>query len=473
MIHPNAPLVHPTRKEDDMTTHPEPPAAADYIALAASSFHPARQIEPATPAGDADQSEPEDDAIEAHPLNVQPVAGLNLGWVDEYADCFTELTGSPREFNRLAGLVTAAAAIQRKACLRMSFGDVYPNVFACIIAPSSVYHKSAAIHKPRLILHRAQLDKLLLSELMTSEGLLKELQGQPSGVILRDEIGTLFDSHNTKYLRQLKPDLTAVYDCYPYSRRLSAGEIKVEKPYLNILGATTPTRFHEGITLTDWQDGFLARWLFVMPEGDPDFDAMTGMFADRHEARVQRLADALTHINRQEPTDFLFQDNAHQLWDAWQRNAARNAFYFGDDVTAALVTRNAAYALKFAIILSALNGSWGHITPETMQTSIDLADTFKAYAHRLLASRDDHRIRGDKLQRVFTAILKLGDESTAKRIMQQTGMRKGQLTPCIDRLCNEGAIVPVTATKPGKNGRAYQVTTYSAMVKELPIKAWK
>ena len=355
----------------------------------------------------------------------------------------------------------------------MSFGDIYPNIYACIIARSSVYHKSSAIHKPRLVLQRAQLDRLLLSELATSEGLLKELQGQPSGVILRDEIGTLFDSNNVKYLRNLKPDLTAIFDCFPYSRRLSNEEIKVEKPYLSILGATTPARFYEGISLTDWQDGFLARWLFTMPERDPDFDAMTGLFVIQHEARVQQLANGLNRLNHYELTDFLFTDNAHQLWDTWQRESARNAFYFGDDVAAAIVTRYAAYALKFALILSAINGDWGSITPDTMQTAIHLADSYKGYAHRLLAEKDEHKVSGAKLQRVFVAIVKLGELATAKRIMQKTGLKKIALTPCIDRLSAEGAIVPTTTTTKAKNGREYEHTVYTAMTKELPIKAWK
>lgn len=411
--------------------------------------------------GAVDDDTPE----QAHPLDVQPKAELQLGWVDDYADLMTLLTGSPRAFNVLAGLVIAATAIQRRARLRMSFGDIYPNIYAAVIAPSSVYHKSSALAKTRVMLQRAMLDNLLLSELFTSEGLLKQLQGQQAGLALRDEIGTLFASHNTKYLANLKPDLTALYDCYPYSRRLSNDDVKVPSPYLNILGATTPTRFFEGVSYMDWQDGFLARWLFVVPDQEPDFDAMTGLFTSEHDAKLLGLATTLINIDRQRETDFELVSPAFKLWDAWQRKAAKDAYYYGDDVTAAIVTRYAAYALKFAMILAAVNNKWGTITPATMQTAMDLADSFKATVYKLLSLKANYGVSGAKLQKVFRVIKgKAGTEGiTQREIGQLCHMRKAELTPCMEKLITIGAVMAVNG---GKADR------YIPAVENLPAKAW-
>lgn len=398
-----------------------------------------------------------------NPLSVAGVGdGLQLGWVDEYARLMTRLTGAPFEFNRLAGLVTVAAAIQRRAWLPMAFGDIYPNIYAAIIARSSVYHKSSALSKPRALLKRAMLDRLLLSELATSEGLLKQLAGQSSGVIFRDEIGTLFASHSQKHLVMLKPDLTALYDCGPYSRRLSNDSVKVDAPYLNILGATTPTRFYEGVSLTDWQDGFLARWLFVMPEGEPDFDAMTGLFTAQHDAELGALAVALVNIDRQPETPFTLAGNAHKRWDAWQRQAAKDAYLYGDDVIAAIVTRYAAYALKFAMILAAVNGSWGTVTEDTMQTAIALADSYKAGMGKLLAERNNYGISGAKLQKVFAVVKrKAGDKGATRKVVQQyTRLKASEAGACLDKLLDIGAIVETDRR-------------FFAAAENLPIKAWK
>jgi len=410
-------------------------------------------------AGDADE-----DLV--NPLEVQHHANLQLGWIDEYTALMTRLTGSPREFNQLCGLVTAAAAIQRRAKLAMAFGDIYPNIYGAIVAPSSVYHKTGALSKPRALLRRANLDDLLMPETGTSEGWLRQLSMQSSGLIIRDEIGTLFSSHGVKYLANLKPDLTALYDCLPYSKRLSNELIRVESPYLNILGATTPTRFFESVTATDWRDGFLARWLFVLPEGEPDFDAMTGLYTAEHDAEIGRLSTALVNIDAQRETNFVLRGNAHKLWDSWQRKAAKDAFYFGDDVTAAIVTRYAAYALKFAIILAAVNGSWGDITEHTMQTAIELADNYKLTAHKLLSEKQNFGISGAKLQKVFLYIQQKGgaDGATSRDISRFANLRKADVEPCIEKLLEIGAIVE----KP--NGRTMR---YVTVAKELPVKAWK
>jgi hypothetical protein len=401
---------------------------------------------------------------EHHPLDIEPQAGLNLGWIDEYADFMTKLTVSPPEFNQLAGLVLAATAIQRRARLRMSFGDIYPNIYAAFVAQSSVYHKSSSTAKARQMMQRAMLDNLLLSELMTSEGLLKQLQDKPAGLVIRDEIGTLFASHNTKYLANLKPDLTALYDGYPYSRRLSNEEIKVQAPYLNILGATTPARFFEGVTFTDWQDGFLARWLFVMPDTEPDFDAMTGLFTTDHDARMGQLAIKLMQIDREPVRDFTLTDDALEMWYAWQRKATKEAYYYGDDVTAAIVTRYAAYALKFSIILTAINGKWGLIAKDTMATSMALADNYKATVYKLLTEKTNYGVSGAKVQKVFEVIRRYGPEGVStKTIYQAANMKRGEAQPILEKLIEIGAV----STE--KNGRGMR---YTAAVERIPVKSW-
>ncbi len=413
-----------------------------------------------------DQAAQDDDDDQANPLRKGAAGTLRLGWVDQYARWSTRLTGAPYEFNRLCAMVTIAAAIQRKAVLPMAFGDVHPNIYGAVIASSSVFHKSTAIQKPRAVLKRAMLDHLIFAEQPTPEGLSKQLAAQPNGLIIRDEIGTLFSSHNQKYLINLKPDLTAIYDGLPYSRQLSQESVKVEAPYLNILGATTPTRFYEGVSQMDWQDGFLARWLFVLPEGEPDFDAMTALYTAQDDAALGALATTLVNIDRQSETTFTLAGDAHRLWDAWQRQAIKDAYHYGDDIITAIVSRYSAYALKFAMILAASNDSWGIITPETMQTAIDLADHYKVGPYKLLSERRNFGISGAKLQKIFNVIKrKDGGEGVTQREAQQLShLRKNEVSQCIEKLLEIGAIVDKTV---GKR------TCYIAVAEQLPVKMWR
>ena len=240
----------------------------------------------------------------------------------------------------------------------------------------------------------------------------------------------------------------------------------MDAPFLNILGATTPARFYDAITATDWQDGFMARWLFVLPEGEPDFDAVAGLYEAQHDAEIGRLAVTLQNLDRQREQDFTLAGDAFSLWDGWQRQTAKDAYYYGDDTIAAVVTRYSAYALKFSLILAAVNGEWGRVTLPTMQTAIHLADSFKRSVARLLREKDEHLVSGAQLQKVFKAIQILNTDGkgvTTKSILQRAHLRKAQLTPCLEKLSEIGAI----AYQKVGNG-----TRYWAMTEELPIRSW-
>lgn len=400
------------------------------------------------------------------PLDVQPVRDLRLGWINQYIDLMIELTASPREFHQLAALVIVATAIQRKAFLPMSFGNVYPNIYGCIVAMSTVYAKSTAIYRTRQVLQAAMMEKLLIPAHGSSEGLIKQLSITPCALMLRDEIGTLFGSDKVRYLKDFKQDLTALYDCYPFSRRLSHDEIRVDQPYLSILGATTPAQFYANVSNLDWQDGLLPRWLFVVPEGEPDFDKVTGVFTQNHADRINRLAFKLMEIEPKRDTPFVLQGDAYTRWHAWRTAGLKAAYAQGDDNAMAIIGRYATYALKFAIILATVNDSWGSVTPATMQTAIHLADNYKATVYRILNESGKHRLDGSKLQKVFLVIQRKGNPNggmTISDIMRYANMKQNELRPCLEELQKIGAIL-VDDSK--------RTTRYMTTIEKLPLKKW-
>ncbi len=408
----------------------------------------------------------DDDGEDEQPsLDVPVVGNLSLGWIDNYSDLMESLTGSPKEFHQLAGLLTVASALQRRAWLPMSFGDIYPNVYGCIIAPSTVFGKSTSINGPRRVLLPAMMEKMLIPAQGSSEGLIKQLSLTPSALMIRDEIGTLFGSDRVKYLKDYKQDLTALYDCMPHSKRLSNEEIKVERPYLNILGATTPSRFYGNVTNDDWLDGFMPRWLFVQPEGEPNFDNATGMF--NHEGAISKLAWKLMEIDRQKETAFTLQGESFKMWSSWRTESLKLAWKQQDETAMAIIGRYATYALKFATILTAINGDWGTVTESTMQTAIDMAGNYKHNVNRILSERGKHEVSGGKLQKAFLLLQRKGgaDGLTARQMSISLNMGKSQFTPIIDKLVEIGAVM----TTERNNAKNRAVTYYHAVAEKLPV----
>jgi predicted transcriptional regulator len=399
-------------------------------------------------------------------LAVEPVRNLALGWITDYTNLMFDLTASPKEFHQLAGLITVAAAIQRKARLRLSFGDVYPNLYGCIVAMSTVYGKTTAIYKPRSILSAAMLDNLLIPSHGSSEGLIQQLSESPNALMIRDEIGTLFSSDKVKYLKDYKQDLTALYDCTPYNRRLRNEGISVPRPYLNILGATTPERFYGGINQNDWSDGLLPRWLFVVPEGRPNFDAMPATLTEEHTNKINRLALKLMEIDRYPEKDFVLTGNALSIWSDWRKAGLMAAYEAQDNTAMAIIGRYATYALKFAIILAAINDSWGIISPEIMRTAMYLADNYKHTVNRIITEADRHRVTGAKMQKVFGVVKAKntdGQGVTLRIVQQFANLSRQEAQQCMEQLVEYGAVI---TNEIGKS------TRYVNAVTELQLKKW-
>ena len=409
-------------------------------------------------AATADQVEAEDD------LDLVPEAPdiPAITWLDDYAELMIELTCAPRSFHRLGGLVALSMAVGPGARLRMSFGDIHGNLYGAIIGESSAFYKTTAMRQVRGLLVRAALPHYLLQPQFTSEGLTKALSEQATGLILRDELSTLFASHRQKYSQFVKSDLTAIFDGDPFGK-LKAGEVqRVDKPYLSILGTTTPDGFYNSITGDDWRTGFLARWLFALPDSLPDFDSDSRLLTQTDEARLQGLAATLIKISARPGGDFTLDADAHHRWNTWRKEERRQAFELGGDVVSAIASRYGTYALKFAMLLSAVT-DYGRITDNNMVAAIALAGGYKTNALRLFTDRRSHGVTGAKVQRVFAAILSGGGTATTKTILQNLHMTASELQPLLDVLCEQGA---VTADKAGRGFR-FTVTT-----NKLPIKSW-
>ena len=388
-----------------------------------------------------------------------------LGLVGEIADLIHEQTDSARSYCLLTALTVTATATRRKARLRLAFGDVWPNIYAALLGSSSVFHKSTVMSAGRELLFRGQMSDLIVPSLPTSEGLINRLENKPAGVIFRDEIGTLFGSHQVKYLALLKQDLMALYENKPYGREMAQrGEVTVNEPFLSILGTTTPTKFFETVDHRDWHDGFLVRWLIALPDAPPDLDAVPGIMTEDLDKRVYRLSMALAELGRKPATDFAIDKPAFDRWYSWRQTRMRSAYQAGDDVGLSFAERYAAYALKVGIVLAA-SSSWGRVTIANLESAIGLVEHFETCILTLRDARQDYGVSGGKLQRLFAVIRDQGPNVTAAKVYQYAHMPKSEAEPVLDKLLEIGAVVEIRKDK-GK-GRTYTATT-----DRLPVRVW-
>lgn len=414
------------------------------------------------------------EAEPAHPLDKDKTF-VDLGRMADYANLVTELTGTPREFNELIGL-TALAAVLHNAKLQLGFTGINglrPNIYGCIVAPSSVYHKSTALRKVHEILDYPRLHNCArLPSQFTEEGLVAKLVKEPAGLVVRDEIGMLFASYRKRYLETVTQMLTQVYDGDTFDKALSQAESIVINPYVNIIGATTPSRFYGSVREIDWQDGFLVRWLFVVPEAEPDFDYTPPMWTVEHADRTNRLQRWLLEINDKPSTTFRFErtEDYTEAFEKWRVAGLREAYESeqGERVLS-IVTRYSVYALKFAMLLSvAREKPWGVITTDCLIDGMRLADNYKRNVYRLLTEQGERRVDGAKVHRVFNIIhgwMQFAEQAGRSRPTRRMVGQYAKVTAtvrdeAIDELLQLGAIDEI------KKGRT---TELIALTDALPV----
>lgn len=194
---------------------------------------------------------------------------------------------TPHIFLESAPLWAAGLAIARRAVLRLSFDDIYPNLYILWVAPTTYYHKSTGL-KAITNLVRSTLQHLLLPETTTPEMLMAKLAGQkpanydqllPSEKKLED-LGTRFAGQRgmsideaskilipKKYMEGHAEALMQLFDGADRMERELRGDGKliVYNPSLSLIGATTPTMLARYMTDSEWESGLMARFMLLTP----------------------------------------------------------------------------------------------------------------------------------------------------------------------------------------------------------------
>ena len=88
--------------------------------------------------------------------------------------------------------------------------------------------------------------------------------------LLRDELSGLFKSMGRDYMAGLKELIMTLYDCPAYldSNTNNKGLVVIRDAALSILGAATPAELGNALTVNDWYNGNLARFVLLTPETD-------------------------------------------------------------------------------------------------------------------------------------------------------------------------------------------------------------
>lgn len=243
-------------------------------------------------------------------------------WLAGYQE-YTQGTESPPIFHWWVGLGTIAGAAQRKIYLDLDYFQIYTNLFMILVSPPGRSRKTTALKMGEGLLKRcmdfgqeihfstqASSVAALIQQLSKIQN--KEHQSMTAFI---KELGSLLGTKSA----ETTDFLTDIFDCNPNwdKQTIGRGLEKIEKPWFNILGATTPQWMGENLSQTAIEGGFVSRTIFVYSD-DRIRVALPEM--SEEQRKIQRaLVHDLAQICEIKGA-FTFTDDAREFYTYWYEN---------------------------------------------------------------------------------------------------------------------------------------------------------
>lgn len=311
---------------------------------------------------------------------------------------YTRHLEAPDIFHFWAGVATIAGALEGKVWIDMGYWKWRPNFFIIFVAPPGIVSKSFTIGIGEEMLRQVEgihfgpnsvtWQALTTSFLESTKRV--EIPGQPDYLmsavtITASELGTLIDPRN----RELIDVLVDLWDgrSVPWKRKTKAeGDSSISNPWLNIIGATTPSWMSENFPEYAIGGGFTSRTVFVYADRKRTFTA----YPQKHISEEDRkLHNCLLHDLRQVATmagEFRISEEAFAWGEEWYRSHWESKGGVSERM-AGYKARKQTHIHKLAMVLSAARDN---------ELTIELADL--TAAAELLTSLEE------EMPRVFSQV---------------------------------------------------------------------
>lgn len=192
-------------------------------------------------------------------------------WLQAYR-MYTEGTESPPIFHLWVAMGTIAAAAQRKITMDAGYFTVHTNLFVVLVSPPGRSRKSTALRIGKGVLKGIPdwgAEIYFSTQASSVAALVKQMSSIPtkehqSLTAFSSELGSLLGVKSV----DMTDFLVDIYDCEPDwdKQTVGRGLEKIERPWFNLIGATTPQWMGDNLSRTAIEGGFVSRTIFVFDD---------------------------------------------------------------------------------------------------------------------------------------------------------------------------------------------------------------
>lgn len=293
-------------------------------------------------------------------------------------------TDAPDAFHLHAGLCTLAVALGARCYVDGPAREIYANLNCVVLAPSGM-GKSVPLDMSTTLLRKAGLEDALLPSSFSQEALLERLARRNVGLFVIQEFAAFMALLGREYNSGAEQTLTELYDVPEvFLRELKRESIRIQRPCVTILGASSPDWFAQAFKGSALRGGWLARFLFCpsrqagKPIGDP---------GPRNDGIEAGLAGHLQQVR--ELSGRFDLSEARELYNEFAqtcRMAARDSVDFGG-----MRSRGPVMALKIAMLFHvSRDPRTTRLTMQDMQAAIQFVERTHALAEQYLTEEVAH-----------------------------------------------------------------------------------
>lgn len=221
-------------------------------------------------------------------------------WIPSFLE-FTDSRKSPAIFRKWAGISAISSVLERKVYIRTDTGPLYPSMYNILVGPPTA-GKSVALKSAEAFVRK--VDGIVIAPTNISGAALMDSLNEAKRVIvdlnsplLEYRALSIFSSELSSLLPVYDSDimgrLTDLYDCEHVKEAKRGGTIRIDipKPYVMILGCTTPEHLNNFLPEGAWGQGFMSRVILVFA----DEPQRKSLFSNTEERGPSKLQTDLEH----------------------------------------------------------------------------------------------------------------------------------------------------------------------------------
>jgi hypothetical protein len=196
------------------------------------------------------------------------------GWIRDYLVYALQCTDAPPLYHVMSALALVSNALASNHNCIVD-GEAIPLHDFFLVVGESGTRKTAAIKRALKVVQpcyaRTKLDhRIWYPEACTPEGIACALEEDPNRLMVLYEWSDLHAGGRASYWQHAPQFWELIFDQQPIQRLKIAKSVKIERPSITILGASTPSLIRQHTTKYDWEAGKMARYLIGYQEKPDD-----------------------------------------------------------------------------------------------------------------------------------------------------------------------------------------------------------